>query len=82
MKFVMILFFQRLTAAAASGADGQSPEYLLRINQRRAKAKKNKNLKDEKGSGFKSSISFQHSISFRCFDLEAPLSFYLFFFSA
>ena len=80
MKFVMILFFQRLTAAAASGADGQSPEYLLRINQRRAKAKKN--LKDEKGSGFKSSISLQHSISFRCFDLEAPLSFYLFFFSA
>ena len=64
MKFVMILFFQRLTAAAAasaSAADGQSPEYLLRINQRRAKAKKN--LKDEKGSGFKSSISLS-SIQF------------------
>ena len=45
----MILFFQRLTAAAAaasaSAADGQSPEYLLRINQRRAKAKKISKMK-------------------------------------
>ena len=49
MKFVMILFFQRLTAAAAaSAAGGQSPEYLLRINQRRAKAKAKKISKMKK----------------------------------